>query len=85
MLPTLILLVLLLGHIILAYGSIGRCWPWDYFTSNFMATDSFDAIHRPVSVALVYWRSAMVSEGFQSVVRGQQSKRSGHMDEQLSG
>ena len=84
MLPTLILLVLLLGHSILAYGLYRQMLARKVTLHPILWLPILLMPYLgPLSVALVYWR--MYSrEDFQSIVVSQQEASAQDMDEQLS-
>ena len=84
MLPTLILLVLLLGHGILAYGLYRQMQAHKVTLHPILWLPILLMPYLgPLSVALVYWR--MYSrEDFQSIVVSQQEASAQDMDEQLS-
>lgn len=84
MLPTLILLVLLLGHGILAYGLYRQMQAHKVTLHPVLWLPILLMPYLgPLSVALVYWR--MYSrEDFQSIVVSQQEASAQDMDEQLS-
>ena len=84
MLPTLILLVLLLGHSILAYGLYRHMLARKVTLHPILWLPILLMPYLgPLSVALVYWR--MYSrEDFQSIVVSQQEASAQDMDEQLS-